>query len=118
MKLRKTAREKAIARQSRVRKKIRATSSRPRLTVFRSNRYTSAQIIDDAKHETLVAAGAHELKGKSMTKTQAAEKVGELIAKKAKAKKITKVTFDRGAYRYHGRVKALAQSIREAGIEV
>ena len=103
-------------RATRTRKKIMGQSDRVRLAVFRSNKYIYAQIIDDMKGKTLVAASEKELEGKGLTKTQKAEEVGKSIAKKAGVKKITKVVFDKGSYRYHGRVKALAEGARAGGL--
>lgn len=108
--------QKAARRAKRTRAIIRATADRPRLTVFRSDKHISAQIIDDATSRTLAAATDLEVKGKA-TKTEKATKVGELLAKKAIEKKVTKVVFDRGSYQYHGRVKALADAARAAGLE-
>jgi len=99
----------------RIRKKISQVSDRPRLTVFRSNVNIYAQIIDDAKAVTLVSASSHETK--DAKKLDQAMSVGKLIAEKAKAAKITKVVFDKGAYKFHGRVKALAESAREGGLQ-
>ncbi len=100
--------------------KVRGVSERPRLSVFRGNRHIYAQIIDDAKQKTLVSASSLELMKKSKTKipkTKIAGAVGELLAERAKEKKIKAVVFDRGAYRYHGRVKALAEAARAKGLE-
>ncbi len=99
--------------------KARATGLLPRLSIFRSNRGIYAQIIDDAAAKTLVAASTLELKeqGKGMNKTAQAEAVGTLIAEKAKKQKIEKIVFDRGSYRYHGRVKAVADAARSAGLK-
>lgn len=108
---------KKQARIKRVRSKVRGTTDRPRLHVYRSNRYIYAQIINDQKGQTLAAASQKEIKANKLTKTQKSEKVGQLIAKKAKAKKVTKVRFDRGAYKYHGRIKALAEAARKEGLE-
>jgi len=107
------------ARHGRVRAKISGTGSVPRLNVFRSNSNIFAQIIDDEKQETLVSASSidKELKLENGGNAEAATKVGELIAKRAKQAKITKVVFDRGGYQYHGRVKALADAARESGLE-
>ena len=99
-----------------VRTKIRGTQERPRLTVYRSNTNMYAQIIDDDKGVTLLSANAKELKSKG-TKKELAKELGILIAKKAKDKKITRLVFDRGAFRYHGRVRALAEGAREGGLE-
>lgn len=104
-------------RHSRVRVKISGTSECPRLNVFRSNKHINVQIIDDEKHETLVSASSLELKMENGGNTEAATKVGTEIAKRAIAKDIKKVVFDRGGYLYHGRVKALADAAREAGLE-
>lgn len=102
-------------RKIRVRARLRATSERPRLSVFISNKHIWAQIIDDAKGKTLVSVSDGEVgNGKSV---EVAQKVGSLIGKKAKEKKIRKVIFDRGGYKYHGRVKALAEAAREEGLE-
>lgn len=92
---------------------------RLRLSVFRSNRHIYAQIIDDAKGKTLVAFSDKNLLKKrgTETKTQAAVLVGEALAKKARAKKISEVVFDRGGYKYHGRIKALAEGARKEGLK-
>ncbi|MBD9085317.1 50S ribosomal protein L18 [bacterium] len=107
------------ARHARVREKISGTASIPRLNVFRSNLNIFAQIIDDEKGITLVSASSidKELKLENGGNAQAAVKVGELLAKRAKEAKISKVVFDRGGYLYHGRVKALAEAARENGLE-
>ena len=107
------------ARHARVRSKVSGTASTPRLNVFRSNSNIFAQIIDDEKAVTLVSASSidKELKIENGGNIEAAAKVGELIAKRAKKAKIEKVTFDRGGYLYHGRVKALAEAARANGLE-
>lgn len=107
------------ARHARVRAKVEGTTAIPRLNVFRSNSNIFAQIIDDEKAVTLVSASSidKELKLENGSNVEAATKVGELLAKRAKKAKITKVTFDRGGYLYHGRVKALAEAARENGLE-
>ncbi|HEY65847.1 MAG TPA: 50S ribosomal protein L18 [Caldilineae bacterium] len=116
-----TPREARLRRHRRVRRKVFGTAERPRLNVFRSLRHIYAQIIDDERGVTLVAASTidRELRGQldGLTKTEQARKVGELVAKRALAAGITKVVFDRGGYRYHGRVKALAEASREAGLQ-
>jgi large subunit ribosomal protein L18 len=99
----------------RVRRPILENASRPRLSVHRSNQYIYAQIINDQKKETLVAASDLKLKLKG-TKIERAKAVGKELAEKAKKKKISKVVFDRGWYKFHGRVKALADSAREQGL--
>ena len=105
-------------RHTRVRGKVSGTSERPRLNVFRSGTNIYAQIIDDVKGCTLVSASSLE-KDFSCdgTKTDAARKVGVTVAERAKAKGIENVVFDRGGYVYHGRVKALAEGARKAGLE-
>ena len=107
------------ARHARVRTKVSGTKDVPRLNVFRSNSNIFAQIIDDEAGVTLVSASSleSELKLTNGGNIEAATKVGELLAKKAKKAKISKVVFDRGGYLYHGRVKALAEAARENGLE-
>lgn len=108
-----------LARHDRIRNKVSGTSNVPRLNVFRSNSNIFAQIIDDEAGVTLVSASSleKELKLTNGGNVEAAAKVGELLAKKAKKAKISKVVFDRGGYLYHGRVKALAEAARENGLE-
>ena len=108
-----------LMRHARIRSKISGTGEVPRLSVFRSNKQIYAQIIDDEASKTLVSASSidKELKLENGGNTEAAVKVGELLAKRAKKAKITKVVFDRGGYLYHGRVKALADAARENGLE-
>ena len=118
--IKKVARNEARkARHDRVRSKVSGTASMPRLNVFRSNNNIFAQIIDDEASVTLVSASSidKELKLENGSNVEAATKVGELLAKKAKKAKISKVVFDRGGYLYHGRVKALAEAARENGLE-
>ncbi len=107
------------ARHARVRSKITGTVNTPRLNVFRSNGNIFAQIIDDEASVTLVSASSidKELKLENGGNIEAATKVGELLAKRAKDAKIKTVVFDRGGYLYHGRVKALAEAARENGLE-
>ena len=108
-------------RKLRIRKRVNGTAERPRLSVFRSARHIYAQVIDDANGKTLAAAStlSKELEGQLAEdkKVDAAKKVGKLIAKACKEKGITKIVFDRNGYLYHGRVSALAQAAREAGLE-
>ncbi|MDF2097261.1 50S ribosomal protein L18 [Aquibaculum arenosum] len=116
-----TARQKLRNRAIRVRSDLRRKSNgRPRLSVFRSSKHIYAQVIDDAKGATLVAASTidPDLKGKlkSGADTAAAAEVGKLIAERAKQAGVAEVVFDRGGYIYHGRVKALAEAAREAGL--
>lgn len=103
-------------RKHRVRMKLRKHNDRPRLTVFRSNRYIYAQIIDDAKGKTLVAAGEKEVSEPIAKRVEQAFALGKLIAARAKKKKVLEVVFDRGSFAYHGRVKALADGAREGGL--
>ena len=118
--IKKVDRNKArAARHTRVRNKVVGTKSVPRLNVFRSNSNIFAQIIDDEASKTLVSASSidKELKLENGGNTEAASKVGELLAKRAKKAKISEVVFDRGGYLYHGRVKALAEAARENGLK-
>ena len=114
--------KKATARQrrhGRVRKKVQGTADRPRLAVFRSNRHISVQVIDDRAGVTLAAASTYEteLKGSATGNKDAAAKVGERRAERAKAAGVTTVVFDRGGNLYHGRVAAVADAAREGGLE-
>lgn len=102
-------------RRSKIRFKVRGTSERPRLSVFRSNTSVFLQIIDDTENKTIVSANMKEIK--KGTKTEKAKELGKVIAEKALAKKIKTVVFDRGGYKYHGRVQAVADGAREAGLE-
>jgi large subunit ribosomal protein L18 len=114
----KTPREK---RKARIRKKITGTPARPRLTVYRSLNHIYAQVVDDTTHSTLAAAGttSKALRDavKDDDKTAAAKKVGTAIAKAALEKGVTQVVFDRNGFDYHGRVAAVAQAAREAGLK-
>lgn len=103
-------------RKSRVRTKLGARSGRPRLSIFVSNAHIYAQIIDDTKGVTLAAASDKSAKSQGKS-AESAKKVGELIAKKSKEKKIFKVKFDRGGNKYHGRIKSLAEGARKGGLE-
>lgn len=106
-----------VRRHARVRKVISGTTETPRLCVYRSNKNIEAQIIDDVKGVTLVSSSSMTLKLDNGSNIEAAAAVGKDIAEKAKAAKITKIVFDRSGYVYHGRVKALAEAAREAGLE-
>ena len=111
--------EARLKRHLRVRKKISGTTERPRLNIFRSSKHMYAQIIDDVRGVTLVSASTSE-KGLELANggnVEAAKQVGALIAQRAKEKGLTAVVFDRSGYLYHGRVKALADAAREAGLE-
>lgn len=113
-------RESRIRRHRRVRKQVQGTTERPRLAVFRSNKHISAQVIDDRSGRTLAAASTTEpdLRGTGTSNKDAATKVGQLVAERAKAAGVTKVVFDRGGNLYHGRVAAVADAAREAGLEL
>ena len=104
---------------SRIRKKVRGTSDRPRLAVYRSLNHIYAQVIDDVSGKTLATASTaeKELAGKSGGNVEAAKKIGKAIAERAQKAGISNVVFDRGGYLYHGRVAALADAAREAGLE-
>ena len=107
-----------VRRHRRVRKKVQGTASRPRLAVFRSNKYIYAQVIDDLAGHTVAAASSQEKDlrdGSGNTETAAA--VGTLLADRAKEAGVSTVVFDRGGYPYHGRIKALAEAARAAGLE-
>ena len=106
-------------RHDRVRRKVSGTPDRPRLAVFRSNRHIVAQVIDDSSGRTLAAASTVEaqLRAKPTGNAQAATEVGRLVAERARANGITVVVFDRGGSRFHGRVAALAEAARAAGLE-
>ena len=107
-----------LRRRRRVRKRMHGTAARPRLAVFRSNRYIYAQVIDDAAGRTLAAASSQEQSLRSMTLTAAsAAEVGRLVAGRAAEAGVTAVVFDRGGHPYHGRVKALAEAAREGGLD-
>jgi large subunit ribosomal protein L18 len=106
-------------RHDRIRLHTEGTSSRPRLAVFRSLNHIYAQVIDDASGRTLAAASTvdKELKGSTATKTEEAAAVGRLLATRAKAAGVEHVVFDRAGFRYHGRIKSLADAAREAGLD-
>lgn len=110
---------KRLKRHLRIRKNVAGTADKPRLNVFRSNKQIYVQIIDDVKGVTLCSASSldKELGLKNGATVEAAAKVGALIAKRALEAKIKNVVFDRGGYLYHGRVQALADAAREAGLE-
>ncbi len=102
---------------ARIRRKLSGTEARPRLNVYRSLNHIYAQVIDDQKGETLVSASTLGLKVKTGGNVAAAKEIGKAVAEAATAKGIKKVVFDRGGYLYHGRIKALADAAREAGLE-
>ena len=100
----------------RLRKRLRGSSARPRLNVFRSLKQIYAQVIDDSRGHTLVTAGSLKKGNGNGGNVAGARELGKLVAERALAKGITRVVFDRGGYKYHGRVKALAEAAREAGL--
>jgi len=107
-----------LRRKESIRRKIHGTAERPRLAVFRSLKHISAQIINDDKGETIVAISTVSKEFSNFTKNvEAAKKIGEIIAKKAIEAGIKKIVFDRSGYIYHGRIKALAEEARKAGLE-
>jgi large subunit ribosomal protein L18 len=112
----KTKGQSRLRRRRRVRAKVRGTAERPRLSVFRSNRGIQAQVIDDVAGHTLAAVNWTEGELKSLKSMDQAKRAGELLAERAKAAGVESVVFDRGGYRYHGRVKALADGAREKGL--
>ena len=107
-----------VRRHARVRRKVTGTEGRPRLSVYRSNRYIYAQVIDDSRGTTVAAASSQEeaLRSKTLTAETAGE-VGKLLAERAKAAGVDSVVFDRGGFKYHGRIKALADAARDGGLE-
>jgi large subunit ribosomal protein L18 len=112
----KTKPQSRLRRRRRVRAKVRGTAERPRLSVFRSNRGIGAQLIDDVAGHTVAAVNWTEGDLKSLKSMEQAKKAGELLAERGKAAGVETVVFDRGGYRYHGRVKALADGAREGGL--
>ena len=115
----KKRRQDRLRRHYRIRKSMRGTTERPRLAVFRSNKHISAQVIDDLNGVTLAAASTTEsaLRGDNNGNADAAGKVGTLLAERAQAAGVDTVVFDRGGFRYHGRVAALADAAREGGLK-
>ncbi len=111
-----TAPQRRLKRRRRVRAKVSGTAGRPRISVFRSNRGVSAQLIDDDAGRTLAAVNWTESELRELRPTEQARRVGALLAERAKAAGIEAAVFDRGGYRYHGRVQALAEGAREGGL--
>ena len=107
---------KRLRRRRRVRAKVRGTAERPRLAVFRSNKGVQAQLIDDVAGHTLAAVNWTEKDLRELGRMEQAKRAGELLAQRAKDAGVDSVVFDRGGYRYHGRVKALAEGAREGGL--
>lgn len=115
-----STRELRIRRHNRVRRRVSGMQLRPRLAVFRSSEHMYAQVIDDSTGRTLAAASTVEkalLEQLNGTKTEQAKAIGAVIGERAKAAGVTKVVFDRGGFKYHGRVQALADAAREAGLD-
>lgn len=109
---------KRCKRHKRVRSRIHGTAKRPRFSVFKSNKYIYAQLINDDKGQTLVCINTKDIKSnKKLNKTELAYKAGVLLAEKAIKKTIKEVIFDRGGYKFHGRIKAIAEGAREKGLE-
>ncbi len=117
----KNARHMRIVRHARARKRVSGTAERPRLAVFRSLRNVFAQVIDDIQGRTTVAASSLDVEVASQrggkTKKDVSRLVGSLIAKRAREKGVSRVVFDRGGYKYHGRIRAVAEGAREEGLE-
>jgi large subunit ribosomal protein L18 len=105
-----------LRRKNRIRSKVSGTSARPRLSIFRSNTHISAQLIDDVAWKTLAASSDLKIK-KEGTKSEMAKKVGEDMAKKIQDLKVKEIVFDRWGFAYHGRVKALAEALRDSGVK-
>ncbi len=113
-----TKENRRLKRRRRVRAKIAGTATRPRISVFRSNRGLSAQLVDDIAAHTIAAVSWFEPDLRSLAKAERVTRAGQLLAERAKAAGISEAVFDRGGYRYHGHVRAFAEAIREAGITV
>jgi large subunit ribosomal protein L18 len=109
---------KRLRRRRRVRAKVRGTAERPRISVFRSNRGISAQLIDDERGHTLAAAAWIEDGVRDLARMEQAERVGRLLAERAQAAGVQRAVFDRGGYRYHGRVRKLAEGARDGGLAI
>jgi large subunit ribosomal protein L18 len=107
-----------LRRRRRVRAKVRGTAARPRISVFRSNRGISAQLIDDERGHTVAAVTWTEQDLRGLPRMEQAKRAGEVLAERAQAAGVERAVFDRGGYRYHGRVKALADGAREGGLAV
>jgi len=112
-----TSQQRRLRRRRRVRARVSGTAERPRLSVFRSNKGVFAQLIDDRKGHTVAAVNWIEPELKSLTASAQAKRAGELLAERAKAAGVETCVFDRGGYKYHGRVKALAEGAREGGLQ-
>jgi large subunit ribosomal protein L18 len=113
-----TKENRRLKRRRRVRAKVSGTAGRPRISVFRSNRGLSAQLIDDVGGHTLAAVNWFEPELRALGKGERTKRAGELLAERAKAAGVSEAVFDRGGYRYHGHVRTFADAIRESGITV
>jgi large subunit ribosomal protein L18 len=113
-----TKETRRLKRRRRVRAKISGTATRPRISVFRSNRGISAQLIDDVSARTLASVAWYEADVRKLSKAESTKRAGQLLAERAKAAGISEAVFDRGGYQYHGHVQTFAEAIREAGITV
>ena len=112
-----TQQHRRAKRHARVRARVSGTAERPRISVFRSNRGIYAQLIDDVNGVTLASADSRDVEGADLDKTAVAGKVGELLAERSRAAGVERAVFDRSGYLYHGRVKALAEGARKAGLQ-
>jgi large subunit ribosomal protein L18 len=113
-----TKETRRLKRRRRVRAKVSGTATRPRVSVFRSNRGLSAQLVDDLSGRTLAAVSWFEPELRSLAKAERSTRAGQLLAERAKAAGVSEAVFDRGGYRYHGHVRTFAEAIREAGVTV
>jgi large subunit ribosomal protein L18 len=113
-----TKEARRLKRRRRVRAKVSGTAMRPRISVFRSNRGLSAQLVDDASGHTLAAVHWHEPELRTLATAERTKRAGALLAERAKAAGVSEAVFDRGGYRYHGHVKVFAEAVREGGITV
>ena len=113
-----TPEKRRLRRRRRVRAKVNGTAERPRISVFRSNRGISAQLVDDVAGTTITAVQWTEAELRDLPRSEQSSKAGELLAQRAKAAGIERAVFDRGGYQYHGRVKAFADGVREGGLAV
>jgi len=110
-------RVKRLKRHLKIRKRVVGSENRPRLTVFRSNKYIYAQLVDDQSAKTIIASTDKGKEKKLDNRMVSAKSLGQIIAKKAQDKKIKEIVFDRGGYKYHGRIKAVAEGLREGGLK-
>ncbi len=113
-----TKEERRLKRRRRVRAKVRGTAARPRVSVFRSNRGITAQLVDDETGRTLAAVTWTEADVRDLAPMEQATRLGGLLAERARAAGVERAVFDRGGYQYHGRVKAFAEGVREGGLAV